>query len=125
MAIKREAGRLPGRTDTNPRCHVSAVLLRNGKKLNPNTKENTSSGGNAETRAINKPLLNSVMIHDARPKSSQDKDKTENTQGIEKVVIDLDDEDEESEGEVDIDRHEEINIDRHPIPNTEKTDSTP
>ena len=34
-AIKRETGRLPGRTDTNPKRQVNAVLLRSGKRLIP------------------------------------------------------------------------------------------
>lgn len=33
IAIKRETGRLPGRTDLNPRRQVNAVILRSGKRL--------------------------------------------------------------------------------------------
>ena len=42
-AIKRETGRLPGRTDANPRRQVNVVLLRIGKCITPNTIENTST----------------------------------------------------------------------------------
>ncbi|KAF3600079.1 hypothetical protein F2Q69_00036846 [Brassica cretica] len=38
-AMKREAGRLPGRTDANLKCQVNAVLLRSGKRLIPSTIE--------------------------------------------------------------------------------------
>ncbi|CAN6968248.1 unnamed protein product, partial [Brassica oleracea var. botrytis] len=36
-AIKREAGRLRGRTDANPKRQVNVVLLRSGKHLIPST----------------------------------------------------------------------------------------
>ena len=36
-AIKREMGRLPGRTDANPKHKVNSVLLRSGKRLVPST----------------------------------------------------------------------------------------
>ena len=38
-ATKREAWRLPGRTDANQKCQVNAVLLRSGKHLIPSTIE--------------------------------------------------------------------------------------
>ncbi|KAL0847398.1 hypothetical protein Bca101_020644 [Brassica carinata] len=38
IAIKREAGRLPGRTDSNPRRQVSVVMLQSGKRLARSTK---------------------------------------------------------------------------------------
>ena len=38
-AIKREAGRLPGRTDANLKRQDNAVLLRSGKCLIPSTIE--------------------------------------------------------------------------------------
>ena len=34
IAIKREAGCLPRRTDTNPKRQINVVLLRSGRSLN-------------------------------------------------------------------------------------------
>ena len=39
IAIKREAGHLPGRTDVNPKRQINDVLLRSGRSLNPRTIE--------------------------------------------------------------------------------------
>ncbi|KAL0713496.1 hypothetical protein Bca4012_020474 [Brassica carinata] len=62
IAIKREAEFLPGRTDTNPRRHVSAILLRSGKTLAPNSKENTSLDKPAETRKSDKVISNPTLL---------------------------------------------------------------
>ncbi|KAF3532184.1 hypothetical protein DY000_02039497 [Brassica cretica] len=41
--VRRDEGFLPGKTDTNPRRQVCAVLLRSGKRLSPSAVEITSA----------------------------------------------------------------------------------
>ncbi|KAF3599949.1 hypothetical protein F2Q69_00035414 [Brassica cretica] len=41
--VRRDEGFLPGKTDTNPRHQVCAVLLRSGKRLSPSAVEITSA----------------------------------------------------------------------------------
>ncbi|KAL0716218.1 hypothetical protein Bca4012_065540 [Brassica carinata] len=99
--VRREEGYHLGKTDTNPRRHVSDVLLRSGKQLAPNARAKTSSEGSTETREINKPLQNPVLLYNTRPKLSQNKDRTKNPQETEKVMIDFEDEEKTSEETID------------------------
>ena len=69
--VRRDEGFLPGKTDTNPRHQVCAVLLISGKHLSPSAVEITS---------VEKP-----------PEA-------------EKETIHLDEEEEESEEDVEIDQ---------------------
>ncbi|KAF3595212.1 hypothetical protein DY000_02022683 [Brassica cretica] len=41
--VRRDEGFLPGKTETNPRRQVCAVLLRSGKRLSPSIVEITSA----------------------------------------------------------------------------------
>ncbi|KAF3484827.1 hypothetical protein F2Q69_00053550 [Brassica cretica] len=41
--VRKDEGFLPGKTDTNPRRQVCAVLLRRGKRLSPSIVEITSA----------------------------------------------------------------------------------
>ncbi|XP_013608223.1 PREDICTED: uncharacterized protein LOC106314978 [Brassica oleracea var. oleracea] len=77
--VRRDEGFLPGKTDTNPRHQVCAVLLRSEKRLSPSTVEITSA---------------------------------KKTPEAEKATINLDEEEEESEEDVKIDRQERNNVDR-------------
>ncbi|KAG5410746.1 hypothetical protein IGI04_007065, partial [Brassica rapa subsp. trilocularis] len=59
-AIKRDAGCLPGRTDLNPRRQVRAVMLRSGKNLAADTRNNTD----AKEKAIDLELEEDTEIED-------------------------------------------------------------
>ncbi|XP_022553577.2 uncharacterized protein LOC106363332 [Brassica napus] len=85
-AIKREAGRLPGRTDANPKRQINAVLLRIGKRLIPST----------------------IEIKIPREKELPNTEET---------AINLEEEEEELEEDVEIDRQERTNVDRHAMGN--------
>ena len=77
--VRRDEGFLPGRTDSNPRRKVSAVLLRSKKRLTPSTVEISSA---------------------------------EKPPEVEMATINLDEQEEESEEDIEIDRQEGNNVDR-------------
>ena len=104
-ASKRESGRLPGRTDRNPRRQVNAVLFRSGKRLTPNTVENTSTEKPVETEETGESRSRPILLDDPDPgsKTSHEKEQS-NTERIEKATINLNEEEEESKEDVEIDR---------------------
>ncbi|KAF3548646.1 hypothetical protein DY000_02006787 [Brassica cretica] len=111
--IKRETGRLPGRTDTNPRLQVNAVLLRSGKRLTPNTVEITSAEKPTEAEKTGESRSRPILLDDPDPGSKPSREKEQsNTEKTEKAMINLDDEEEESEEDVEIDRRKGNNVDR-------------
>ncbi|XP_013713360.1 uncharacterized protein LOC106417041 [Brassica napus] len=119
-AIKRDAGCLPGRTDLNPRRQVSAVMLRSGKNLAADTRNNTDVGKPDDTDKTGKSNSHPILLNDLDPNPSQENRKTTAEKAKEKA-IDLElEEDTEIEDEIDrqygtdVDRPERPTIDRQP-----------
>ena len=75
-AIKRETRRLPGRTDLNPRRQVSAVMLRSGKRLATNTKNNTEIGNYVNADESGKRNSQPILLDDSDPKPSHENKKS-------------------------------------------------
>ncbi|KAF3494544.1 hypothetical protein DY000_02053515 [Brassica cretica] len=100
-AIKRETGRLPGRTDLNPRRQVSAIMLRSGKHLATNTN-NTEIGSSANADETGESNSQPILLDDPDPKPSGENRKSTAEKNKEKT-IDLEVED-DSDIEAEIDR---------------------
>ena len=109
-AIKRETGRLPRRTDLNPRRQVSAVLLHSGKHLATNTKNNTEIGNYAYADETCKSDSQPILLDDPHLKPSCENEKSTAENNKEKT-IDLEIE-EDSEIEAEIDRQYATHVDR-------------
>ena len=75
-AIQRETGHLPGRTDVNPRRQVNVVLLKSGKRLTPNTVENTSTEKPAETEETDESRSRPILLDDLDPGSKPSLERT-------------------------------------------------
>ena len=116
--IKREAGRLPGRTDANPKCQDNAVLLRSRKRLIPSMIEID----NAEKRAIveetGENRSRPIILDDPNTESETPREKE--LPNTEEAAIDLEEEEEELEEDVEIDRQERTNVDRHATVNIDR-----
>ena len=85
-AIKRETGRLPGRTDLNPRRQVSAVMLRSGKRIATNTKNNTEIGSSANTDETGESNSQPLLLDDPDPKPSRENRKSTAEKNEEKTI---------------------------------------
>ncbi|KAF2551972.1 hypothetical protein F2Q68_00033424 [Brassica cretica] len=121
-AINRDAGCDPGRTDLNPRRQVSAVMLRSGKNLAADTRNNPDVGKPDDADKTRKSNSHPILLNDLDPNSSQENRKTTTEKAKEKA-IDLElEEDMEIEDEIDrqsmwtnaqiIDRRDHLDIDR-------------
>ncbi|KAG5374148.1 hypothetical protein IGI04_042535 [Brassica rapa subsp. trilocularis] len=119
-AMKRDAGCLPERTDLNPRHQVSAVMLRSGKNLAADTRNNTDVGKPDDADKSGKSNSHPILLNDLDPNPSQENRKTTAEKAKEKA-IDLElEEDTEIEDEIDrqygadVDRPKTPTIDRQP-----------
>ncbi|KAF2619724.1 hypothetical protein F2Q68_00039789 [Brassica cretica] len=100
-AIKRETGRLPGRTDLNPRRQVSAIMLGSGNHLATNTKNNTEIGSSANADETVESNSQPILLDDPDPKPSRENRKSTAEKNKEKT-IDLEVEDNSNiEAEID------------------------
>ncbi|KAF3550523.1 hypothetical protein DY000_02008124 [Brassica cretica] len=112
-AIRRETGRLPGRTDANPKRQVNAVLLRSGKRLILSTIEINHAEKPAEVEKTGESRSLPIILDNSNPESEISREKgRSDTEGSGRETIDLDDEEEELEEDVEIDRQEGNNDDR-------------
>ncbi|KAF2560304.1 hypothetical protein F2Q70_00015441 [Brassica cretica] len=109
-AIKRETGRLPGRTDLNPRRQVSVVMLRSGKRLATNTKNNNEIGSSANADETGESNSQPILLDDPDPKPSHENRKSTAKKNKEKT-IDLEVED-DSDIEAEIDQQYGNHVDR-------------
>ncbi|KAF3595350.1 hypothetical protein DY000_02022181 [Brassica cretica] len=109
--IKREAGRLPGRTDANPKCQVNAVLIPSMIEID-----------NAEKRAVveetGENRSRPIILDDPNTESETPREKE--LPNTEEAAIDLEEEEEELEEDVEIDRQERTNVDRHATVNIDR-----
>ncbi|KAG5393222.1 hypothetical protein IGI04_023185, partial [Brassica rapa subsp. trilocularis] len=119
-AIKRDVGCLSRRTDLNPRRQVSAVILRSGKNLAADTRNNTDVGKPDDTDKTGKSNSHPILLNDLDPNPSQENRNTTAEKAKEKA-IDLElEEDTEIEDEIDrqygtdVDRPKTSTIDRQP-----------
>ncbi|XP_048627551.1 uncharacterized protein LOC125598301 [Brassica napus] len=85
-AIKRDAGCLPGRTDLNPRRQVSAVMLRSGKNLAADTRNNTDVGKPDNTDKTGTSNSHPILLNDLDPNLSQENRKTTAEKAKEKAI---------------------------------------
>ncbi|KAF3592244.1 hypothetical protein DY000_02023834 [Brassica cretica] len=88
-AIKRETGRLPGRTDLKPRRQVSAVMLRSGKHLATNTKINTEIGNSANADETGKSNSQPILLDDPDPKPFRENGKSDIAQIEDEALSDM------------------------------------
>ncbi|KAF2610804.1 hypothetical protein F2Q70_00013712 [Brassica cretica] len=108
--IKRETGRLPGRTDANPKSQVNVVLLRSGKRFIPSTIDIDNVEKRAEVEKTSEIRSRPIILNSPNPESETPREKEQsNTEG---VAIDLEEEEEELEEDVEIDRQDGTNVDR-------------
>ncbi|KAF2569876.1 hypothetical protein F2Q68_00025603 [Brassica cretica] len=122
-AIKRETGRLPGSTDLNPRRQVSAAMLRSGKRLATNTKNNTGIGNSANADETGKSNSQPILLHDPDPKRSRENGKSTAENNKEKT-IDLEVGD-DSEIEAEIDRQYGTQVNRPVEPVVDQHSNNP
>ncbi|XP_048591415.1 uncharacterized protein LOC125576101 [Brassica napus] len=113
-AIKRDAGCLPGRTDLNPRRQVSAVMLRSGKNLAADTRNNSDVRKPDDADETGKSNSHPIFLDELDPNLSQDNRKTTAEKAKEKA-IDLELED-DTEIEDEIDRQYGTDVDRPKTP---------
>ncbi|KAF3554676.1 hypothetical protein F2Q69_00012860 [Brassica cretica] len=121
-AIKREAGRLPGRTDANPKRQINVVLLRSRRRLNPSTIEINQAEKRADVEKTGENRSRPIILDSPNPKSETPRESERSN--TEDAAIDLEEEEEELEEELEIDRQEGTNIDRPTVVNIDRC-STP
>ena len=122
-AIKRETGRLPGRTDLNPRRQVNAIVLRSGKRLPINTKNNTEIGNSTNDDETGKSNSQPILLDDPNPKPSCENRESTAEKNKEKT-IDLEVED-DSDIEAEIDRQYGNHVDRPVKPVVDQLSDNP
>ena len=121
-AIKRETGCLPGRTDANPKRQVNDVLLRSGKRLNPSTIEFNYAEKRAEVEKTGESRSQPIILDSPIPESETPEEKERSN--TKEAAVDLEEEEEELEEDVEIDRPTMVNIDRQTGNNVDRR-STP
>ncbi|KAF2544422.1 hypothetical protein F2Q68_00030635 [Brassica cretica] len=109
-AIKRETVRLPGRTDANSKRQVNVMLLRSGKRLIPSTIEINHAEKPAEVKKTGDSRSLPIVLDSPNPELETFREKGRSN--TEEAAIDLEEEEEELEEEVEIDRQEGYNVDR-------------
>ena len=109
--IKREAWRLPGRTDANPKRQINAVLLRSGRHLIPRTIEISNAEKHAIVEENGENRSHLIILDDSNTESETHREKE--LPNTEEAAINLEEEEEELEEDVEIDRQERTNVDRH------------
>ncbi|KAF3610213.1 hypothetical protein DY000_02046609 [Brassica cretica] len=118
-AIKRETGRLPGRTDANPKRQVNAVLLRRGKCLIPRAVEINNTEKRAVVEETGESRSRPINLDDPSTKSEIPRERGK--PNTEEEAIELEEEEGEIEEDAEINRQERtsvvrqttVNIDRH------------
>ncbi|KAF3544413.1 hypothetical protein DY000_02010559 [Brassica cretica] len=110
IAIKREAGRLPGRTYVNPKRQINVVLLRRGRSLNPSTIEINQAEKHADVERTGENRSRPVILDSPNPESEIPRESERSN--TEDAAIDLEEEEEELEEDLEIDRQEGTNVDR-------------
>ncbi|KAF2606280.1 hypothetical protein F2Q68_00044040 [Brassica cretica] len=116
-AIKRETGRLPGRTDANPKHQVNAVLLRSRKRLTPSIIEINNAQKHAEVEKTDINRSRPIILDGPSPESETPREiERSNT---EEAAIDLE-EKEELEEDVEINRQKGIHVDRPTMLNIDR-----
>ena len=93
-AIKRETGRLPGRTDANPKRQVNAVLLRSGKHLISRAIQINNAEKHVVVEEAGENRSRPIILDD--PNTESEIPRTRERPNTEKEAIDL----EEEEGEL-------------------------
>ncbi|XP_048619885.1 uncharacterized protein LOC125590374 [Brassica napus] len=117
-AIKREEGRLPGRTDANPKRQINVVLLRSGKCLIPSTIEISSAEKHAIVEENGENRSRPIILDDSNTESETPREKE--LPNTEEAAINLEEEEEELEEDVEINRQEKTNVDRHATGNIDR-----
>ncbi|KAF2595660.1 hypothetical protein F2Q68_00009386 [Brassica cretica] len=117
-AIKREAGRLPVRTDANPKRQINAVLLRSGKRLIPSTIEINNAEKHVIVEENGENRSRPIILDDSNTESETPREKE--LPNTEETTINLEEEEEELEEDVGIDRQERTNVDRHATGNIDR-----
>ncbi|KAF3594256.1 hypothetical protein DY000_02021273 [Brassica cretica] len=117
-AIKRVAGRLPGRTDANPKRQVNVVLLRSGKRLIPSAIEINNAEKRAVVEETGENRSRPIILDDSNTESETPREKE--LPNTEEAAVDLEEEEEELEEDVEIDRQERTNVDRHATTQTKR-----
>ncbi|KAF3552171.1 hypothetical protein DY000_02007775 [Brassica cretica] len=117
-AIKREAGRLPRRTDANLKRQVNAVLLRSGERLIPSTIEINNAEKHAVVEETGENRSRPIILDD--PNTDLETPQEKELPNTKEVAIDLEEEEVGLEEDVEIDRQERINVDRHTTVNIDR-----
>ncbi|KAF2610716.1 hypothetical protein F2Q70_00011471 [Brassica cretica] len=118
--IKRETGRLPGRTDANPKRQVNSVLLRSGKRLIPRATEINNTEKHDVVEETGESRSRPIILDD--PNTESEIPRGRERPNIEGEAIDLEEEEGEIEedDEIEIDRQERTNVDRQTTVNMDR-----
>ncbi|KAF2578679.1 hypothetical protein F2Q68_00004527 [Brassica cretica] len=101
------------RTDANPKRQVNVVLLRSRKRLTPSTMEINYAEKPGEVEKIGESRSRPILRDNPDPGSEPSREKVRsNTGKSEEATINLDEKEEESEEDEEIDRQEGYNVDR-------------
>ncbi|KAF3567571.1 hypothetical protein DY000_02016227 [Brassica cretica] len=117
-AIKRETGRLPWRTDANPKRQVNAVLLIRGKRLISSAIEINNAEKHAVVEEAGKNRSRPIILDDPSTESGTPREKEQ--PNTEKGAMNLEEEEGELEEDVEIDRQERTNVDRQATVNVDR-----
>ncbi|KAF2552148.1 hypothetical protein F2Q68_00035713 [Brassica cretica] len=108
-ANKRETGRLPGRTNANPKRQVNAVLLRSGKRLIPRAIEINNTEKHVVVEETGESRSRPIGLDD--PSTESEIPRGRGKPNTEEEAIEL-----EEEGEIEedakIDRQERTSVDQ-------------
>ncbi|WZZ60388.1 uncharacterized protein LOC106350296 [Brassica napus] len=116
--IKREEGRLHGRTDANPKRQVNAVLLRSRKCLIPSTIEINNAEKHVVVEETGENRSRPIIFN--APNTDLETPREKELPNTEEAAIALEEEEERLEEDVEIDRQERINVDRHTTVNIDQ-----
>ena len=117
-----ETGRLPGRTDVNPKHQLNDVLLRSGKCLIPRAKEINNTEKHAVVEEAGENRLRPIILDG--PNTESEIPRERERPDTEKEAIDLEEEEGELGERTNVDRHTTVNIGRHSGNNVDRL-STP
>ncbi|KAF3564497.1 hypothetical protein DY000_02015055 [Brassica cretica] len=118
IAIKREAGCLPVRTDANPKRQINDVLLRSGRSFNPSTIEINQAEKHVDVERPGENRSRPIILDNPNPESETPRESERSN--TEDASIDLEEEEEELEEELEIDRQEGTNVDRPTAENIDR-----
>ncbi|KAF2533039.1 hypothetical protein F2Q70_00031302 [Brassica cretica] len=117
-ANKRETGRLPGRTNANPKRQVNAVLLRSGKRLIPRAIEINNTEKHVVVEETGESRSRPIGLDD--PSTESEIPRGRGKPNTEEEAIELEEEGEiEEDAKIDrqertsVDQQTTVNIDRH------------